>query len=149
MFSAHGPCSARFALFSVVTKWKYIVPCARTALSAVCIVQSRDKVELSSSVRTDCAERGAHCSKSEPSGTSSLLRSHRLRSARFTLFRVETKWKYLVQCAQTVFSAVRIGQCRNEVELSCSVRTDCAERGSYCSESGQSRFVLFRAHGQH
>jgi len=146
LFSAHRPCSARFALVSVVMKWNYLVPCAQTALSAVRIVLSRDKVDLSCSVRTDSTKLGSNCSESEQSCTS-LLRSHRLRSARFALFRVVTKRKYLVQCARTVLSAVRIVQCCNEVELSCSVRTDCAERGSYCSESGQSRTILFRAHG--
>ena len=115
LFSSHGLRSAWFALSSVVTKWKYLVPCAQTALSAVHIVLSPNKVELacyvctgcvqcariefsavriiqccnevevSCSLRMDCAERGSHCSKSDQSGTR-LLRSHGLRSARFALF---------------------------------------------------------------
>ena len=120
------------------------------------------------SVRTDCVQRGSHCSDSEQSGTS-LLRSHGLRSAQFTLFRVVMKWNYLVQFAWTTLSAVCIVQYCNELELFCSVRmdalsavrillspnrvelsssvrTDCTERGSHCSDSEQSGTILFRAH---
>jgi len=146
LFSMQGLRSARFALFSVVTKWNYLVPCARTTLSAVRIVLSPNKVELSCSIRTGCAERGSHCSVSEHSGTT-LLCSHRMRSGRFALFRVVTKWNYLVQCARTTFSAVRMIKCGNEVELSGAVRTDRAERGSHCSEYEQSGTILFSAHG--
>jgi len=152
-------------------KWKYLVPCAQTALSAVHIVLSPNKVELACYVRTGCVQRGSHCSvrtdcvqcsshcsDSEQSGTSllrshglrsarfALFSSHGLRSARFALFRVVTKWNYLVQCVRTAFSAVRIVQCCNEVEVSGSVRTDCTERGSHCSDSEQSGTILFHAH---
>jgi len=164
-------------LFRVVTKWKYLVQCARTAFSAVRIVQCCNEVEQCCSVRTDSVQRGSHCSVSLRSGTS-LLRSYGLRSARFKLFGVVTKWNYLVQCARTAFntfalfsvvtkqnylvqcartafnavrifsvvtkwnylvpcartafSAVRIVRCRNEVEQSCSVRTDIVQHGSHC-----------------
>ena len=82
-------CSAHFILFSVVTKWNYLVQCAWTVFSAVCIVQCRNEVELSCSVRTDCAECGTHCSESEQSGTI-VFSAHGLCSARFILFNVAT-----------------------------------------------------------
>ena len=57
-FSAYGLRSARLALFSVGTKWKYLVSCARTVLCEVRIVLSLSKVELSCSVRMDSVQRG-------------------------------------------------------------------------------------------
>ena len=98
------------------------------------IVRSRNEEELVCYVRTDYVQRGLHCLVSQRSGTI-LISAHGRRSVRFTLFSVGTKWNYLVHYARTAFSAVRIVQSRNEVELSCSVRTDGVQRGSHCSES--------------
>ena len=81
-------------------------------------------MELASYVRMDCVQRGSYCSMLQRTGTS-LLRSYGLCSAQFALFIVFAKLNYLVECARTVFSAVRIVQCRNKVELACYGRTNC------------------------
>jgi len=131
--------------------------CARTAFSVARIVQSRYEEELACYIRTDCVQRGSHCSESLQSRTT-LFSVHGLHSARFALLSVVTKFNYLVpfawtplcavpiirsqnkvelscSCARRAFSAARIVRSRKEEELACYIRTDCIQPGSHCSES--------------
>jgi len=61
LFCVHGLRSAGLALLSGVTKWNYLVMFARTAFSAVYIVESRNEVELTCSVHLDCVQHGSYC----------------------------------------------------------------------------------------
>ena len=58
---ADGQRSVRLALFGVVTKRNKLVTFARTAFSAVYIVESQNEVELTCSVRMDYIQHGSHC----------------------------------------------------------------------------------------
>ena len=123
LFHAHVLRSAWLTLISVVTKWNYLVPCARTEYEqSGPIMFNAHGLRLARFVLFKVITKWNY-----------LVQCARTAFSAVRIFQSRSKWNYLVQCAQTALSAVRIVLSPNNVKLSTSVHMDCVQRGLHCS----------------